>query len=81
MFNTPIEIIKAARKAHRCTYCGELIEVGSTYHRWTTYDDSAHHSKMHPECVTACAEECREYGDNEYLPYEGTRPKATEPTP
>ena len=44
--------VKAARKAHRCIWCGESIAVGSSY----TYERSifeghpqSHH--WHPECL------------------------------
>ena len=47
-------LVKAARKAHKCIWCGEQIEVGQSY----TYersvfegDPQSHH--WHPECLGA----------------------------
>lgn len=67
-----------ASKAHRCTSCGETIEAGTKYVKWTTFDDGAFTNKMHQECHDAHAEAAREdgYGDWEYSPYDHQRGKA-----
>lgn len=75
MHNTDPQVL-VARKAHQCTWCSQTINPGDTYQRWVTFDDAAFTSKMHPECVPACQEECRHYG-GEYTPYENERPEPT----
>lgn len=75
MFNTDPTVV-IARKEHRCTWCSQAIAPGDSYRRWTTFDDAAFVSKMHPECVGACDEECREYGESEYIPWNNERPPA-----
>lgn len=72
MFNTSTTT-QVARVAHRCTWCGQRIEPGECYHRWVTLDGGAFTSKMHPECVDACDEECQEMG-GEYMPFDNERP-------
>ncbi len=69
MYCTPIVKVAAARKAHRCTWCGQDIEAGQPYERWASYDDAAFQNKMHPECAEAC-------GDKYYLPFDNDRPVA-----
>jgi hypothetical protein len=49
---------------------------GEKYQRWISVDDCMFTNKMHPECVDACDEELRHYGDNEYHPYDNERPQA-----
>ena len=67
-----------ARTSHRCTWCGEEIEPGSAYLRWSSVDDGKWSaSKMHPECLEACREADRENGTNEYDPYDNERPPKT----
>jgi hypothetical protein len=65
-----------SRKEHRCTWCAQVIAKGETYKRWVSFDDSAYTNKMHPECESACNEECREWGENEYTAYQNERPPA-----
>ena len=70
--------VKAARKAHRCIWCGEPIPAGSAY----TYERSifegepqSHH--WHPECVDAMrAIASNEGGECEFRPYDEERPGA-----
>lgn len=77
MFCTDKESI-VARKPHRCTWCGQEIAKGERYDMWKSVDDGWFTNRMHPECVEACDEECREFHDNEYHPYDNERPaKAT----
>ena len=67
----------SAKKRHQCTWCAEGIEPGSVYLRWASVDDGMwSKSKMHPECLQACRDADREYGTNEYDPYDNERPKA-----
>ena len=71
MYCTPAEQRKA-RVSHRCTNCGEAIEVGTEYVRWASYDDGkCFTNKMHPECIASLQEES-DFG--EYTLYGGERP-------
>lgn len=70
MFCTPSKTV-TARVLHKCTYCGESIEVGSTYLSWKSVDDSWFQNKMHHEC----ADDQAEWGDGEYFPYQNKRPQ------
>lgn len=43
-----------ARKNHKCYWCGEVIEAGTKYSRWTWVDaGSASTVRAHLECATA----------------------------
>ena len=70
MYCTPAKTL-TARVRHQCTYCGESIEPGETYARWASYEDTCFTNKMHPEC----ADDLAEWGDGEYSPGQGDRPK------
>ena len=46
--------VKKSVLTHRCDWCGQLIEVGSTYQKWAQFDEGdVYVYKMHPECFTA----------------------------
>lgn len=46
--------IKAARKNHRCHWCGERINKGESYHVWKgIYEGDFSVFKTHPECNAA----------------------------
>jgi hypothetical protein len=74
--------VKAARKAHKCIWCGQQIEAGQPY----TYersifegDPQSHH--WHPECLSAMrAEMDAEDGEFEFNPYYNERAAATSTT-
>lgn len=54
MSATTIQIIKAARKRHQCSYCGTRIEIGETYKRYRCFEGGdAGTVKIHPECLDA----------------------------
>lgn len=59
-----------AKKTHVCTNCGQRIEVGESYKKWTSVDDCWFTSKLHVECYESLAED----GPFEYTPYNGERP-------
>ena len=66
-------VTRTAAKAHRCTYCGEVINQGDQYASWKSIErgDGWYTSKMHPECHSDFAEN----GDGEYTPFYNERPK------
>lgn len=52
--STDLQIIKAAKKKHRCSYCGHAILLGETYKRYRYFDGGdAGTVKIHPECLDA----------------------------
>ncbi len=62
-----------ARKAHRCEWCFEQIEVGEVYAHYTGAEGGRWFTaKWHPECLDVA----QESGGFEYTPGEGTRPTA-----
>ena len=72
MYCTPEEQRKA-RVSHRCTNCGEAIEVGTEYVRWASYDDGkCFTNKMHTECRDSLQEDGEPF---EYTLYGGERPR------
>lgn len=72
--NTPPQML-TARKDHRCTNCGQVIQIGDQYARWASFDGRAFTNKMHQECLRSLQYEAE--GDEfEYIPYSGERPAA-----
>lgn len=67
--------ITAARKPHRCIWCGQPIPVGHPYtYERSVYDGEMQSHHWHDECARACADEVREWGgDFEFIPYENER--------
>lgn len=54
---TDEETVKAAKKPHVCSWCGESIVVGESYKRWRCYGDSGVATlKAHTECFSAACE-------------------------
>lgn len=80
MFVSDSKLTKA-NKAHRCTWCGQAINKGEQYARWTSVDGPGGWflSKMHVECVGAMHDEIRDGGDREYMPFENERPEVASP--
>ena len=77
MFNAEPSRPKA-RKWHRCTSCGESIEIGVEYVRWLSVDGrEAMHNKMHPECYSAHNDDAT--GEWEYMLYGHPRGSSAEP--
>lgn len=63
--------VRQARKAHRCTYCGQEITDGEKYtFQKGNHDGRWFESKMHPECF----DDLCENGDGEYTLFGGERP-------
>lgn len=55
--STESESIKAAKKNHRCSWCGQQIDTGQPYERWRWFDGGdASTVKVHPECCLAVDE-------------------------
>jgi hypothetical protein len=54
MSATAIQMVIAAKKKHRCSYCGHVIQIGETYKRYRYFDGGdAGTVKIHPECLAA----------------------------
>ena len=63
-----------ARKLHRCTSCGGVIEPGHEYCRWqSNIDGKWSTGKMHPECYDMHMEDS-EGASFEYTLYQYERP-------
>ena len=72
---TETENIKAAKKMHACSWCGETIEIGQPYARWRWYDSGdAVTVKAHPECRLAWDELASEEGGSVEV-YPGENPR------
>lgn len=70
---TSIETVKAAQKAHICSWCAERIDAGATYTRWRYYGgDGPTLVKIHPECKGALDEMVGDPDFEEW--YEGDNP-------
>jgi hypothetical protein len=66
--------IHMARKAHRCTWCGEHILVGEKYlRRRGICEDGPSTVKHHMECEEAAAADWKEWGEC-YSMFEQQRP-------
>lgn len=68
--------VHRARRAHRCIWCGEAIDVGTQYHRSKVVGDGTINGlAWHLECVKqAC--EVLEPGED-FIPHCADRPKRT----
>ena len=54
---TGIEVVKAAKTPHHCSWCAERIDVGASYTRWRYFgDDGPTVVKIHLECKAALDE-------------------------
>lgn len=52
-----------ARKAHRCSWCWQLINTAEIYKRYRAFDGGdASTIRMHPECHDAMTEAAKEEG-------------------
>lgn len=62
-------LIKRAAHQHQCDWCGELINKGFGYHKWTVFHERVDTCRLHPECYDAM-EEVRERDPhfNEWTP-------------
>lgn len=73
---TEVRTIKAARKAHSCSWCAQRIEAGQPYksYRWFDGGDAAT-VKQHSECYDAMMGAMKELGDSfiEFSPGDNPR--------
>ena len=59
-----------AKKEHKCSWCGEQIEIGETYYYQAgTYYGDFQVTKLHEDCDAACSEASYKYGMEDYEPY------------
>jgi hypothetical protein len=72
---TDLETIKAAKSAHRCSWCAERIDIGTTYMRYRYFNGGdAGTVKLHPECNAVLDKTIREEGgDYEFAPGDNPR--------
>lgn len=69
------QVTRKARRPHRCIWCGESIEVGSTYSYQTGVMDGRWQSNhWHPECVNACLSDPYYDRDEGFTPHDNERP-------
>lgn len=75
---TQTETVKAARKTHVCDWCGERIDIGTTYRRYRWFQHGgAGTCRMHPECHGAMELAADEEGGwIEFCPGDNERPHA-----
>jgi hypothetical protein len=63
-----------ARKAHRCSWCGQPIPVGEVYLRTRfVFEGYPGSNRFHLECDKAAADDYAECGEG-FMPYENQRP-------
>lgn len=56
-----------AKKKHKCDLCGECIDIGEKYYRYTgIYDGRFNDKKYHSECITAIHKYCKDTDCDEY---------------
>ena len=71
----------ARRKAHKCIWCGEAINIGDRYvYQAGVFEGDFQCDEWHPECNRASQDYFRESHEEEFDPYSNERPYAT-PTP
>lgn len=67
--------LRKARKPHKCIWCGQAIEPGTEYrYERVRGPDGMDFNPWHLECDEAHREVSREYGDDEFTPYDNERP-------
>lgn len=72
--------IKAARKAHKCIWCGQRIEIGQPYtYERSIYEGEPQSHHWHPECLGAMREAMAADGGGEFEfdPWYEERPQVT----
>jgi hypothetical protein len=70
--STGLEIVKSAKKIHRCSWCANKIEVGESYKKYRYFDGGdAGTVKLHPECYDAM-KECDDL-DDQFSPGDNPR--------
>lgn len=68
--NTTVKYIASAKKNHVCSWCGTLIEEGTSYARWRWfYCGDVGTNKMHAECKSAYDRFFTLTGEDEWYPF------------
>jgi hypothetical protein len=63
-----------ARKLHKCIWCGQRIEVGSTYRdERSVFDGNMQRHRWHPECDDEAADFFRKSGEETFDAHENER--------
>ena len=69
MFDVLTDKDTVARKAHKCIWCGEQIDRGTTYRRQTgKFDGDFQSNAWHLDCLDV-VDEVLEYADDSFEPY------------
>lgn len=63
MSSAGVSTTHTAQKEHKCSWCGEKIEIGDKYHNWSVFDRGVHRCKAHVECYVALSESPRDEYD------------------
>lgn len=68
--------VRAARKQHKCIWCGEAIPEGSSYIKERSiFNDEPQSHHFHAECLGALQDAVSESGEAEFEPYVNERPE------
>ena len=65
--------IVMAAKNHRCSWCPETIDKGSSHVVYTWFNNGAFKIRMHPECWDASKRWMDASGENEWTDNNNTR--------
>jgi hypothetical protein len=69
------EAFPAAKKAHRCIWCGESIPIGEKHrHEKSIYCGTFQDHRWHLECRDAANAELFDQGEEEFAPFDNERP-------
>lgn len=68
------EVLRKAKKAHRCIWCGEAIESGESYiDERSVFERQLQRRRWHTECIDAVRKEWRAGADEEFIAYSNER--------